>query len=101
MRRWRHNGCMNNRDVLIIRLGPTPTLDAALLLPLAAALVVPWWRGKCTPTHYIKAPRRDVEDNTQQQATCLLSSLPGAPPSSPPLSLSLSRGLLKGCIGAR
>jgi hypothetical protein len=79
------------------RLGPTQTLAAALLLPSATTLVVPWWRGKCTPPHYIKAlPGRD--ENTQKQATC--SPLPGAP--FPSLSLfSLSCGLPKGCVVAR
>jgi hypothetical protein len=70
---------------------------AALATPLGYRLLVPWWRGKVPPLHYIKEGTREREDTSNWP--CASSPLPGAPPP-PPLSLiSLSRGLRKGCAG--
>jgi hypothetical protein len=65
---------------------------------LAAALVVPWWRGKCTPSPLYKGGAQGGEEHTTRATSspfpswCALLHLS---------HLSLSRGLLKGYTRAR
>jgi hypothetical protein len=70
---------------------------AALASPLGSRLLLPWWRGKVPPPHYIKKGPRERENTHAIGQVHLLMSLVHHLLH---LSLSsLSHGLPKGSVG--